>query len=153
MADILDRQTMISVAKQHGWDTSYASLKSYSLFAWLGFRARPTGGPRLVILESPYAGDVERNVAYARECLRDSLRRGEAPIASHLLYTQVLDDTVPEQRQQGIEAGLAWKSVAQASVIYADLGISKGMEYGIAAAMTAGLPLEYRRILQERKVA
>jgi hypothetical protein len=30
-------------------------------------------GPRLVILESPYAGDVEANVAYARRCLRDSL--------------------------------------------------------------------------------
>ena len=33
---------------------------------------------RLVILESPYAGDIERNVAYARACLRDSLLRGEA---------------------------------------------------------------------------
>ena len=63
-----------------------------------------------VILESPYAGDVERNVAYARACLRDSLLRGEAPIASHLLYTQpgVLDDQIPEERQMGIDAGLAW---------------------------------------------
>jgi hypothetical protein len=29
---------------------------------------------RLVILESPYAGDVDANVFYARRCLRDSLR-------------------------------------------------------------------------------
>ena len=43
---------------------------------------------RLVILESPYAGDVAANVKYARRCVRDSLSRGEAPIASHLLYTQ-----------------------------------------------------------------
>lgn len=43
---------------------------------------------RLVILESPYAGNIEKNVAYARACVRDSLSRGEAPIASHLLYTQ-----------------------------------------------------------------
>ena len=28
---------------------------------------------RLVIVESPYAGDVEANVAYARACLRDAL--------------------------------------------------------------------------------
>ena len=41
-----------------------------------------------VILESPYAGDIERNVKYARMAVRDSLSRGEAPIASHLLYTQ-----------------------------------------------------------------
>src|SRR5690606_24498929 len=46
----------------------------------------------LVIIESPYSGDVERNTEYARSCLLDSLRRGEAPIASHLLHTQVLED-------------------------------------------------------------
>jgi len=67
-----------------------------------------------VILESPYAGDtaedVERNLTYAREALRDSLLRGEAPIASHLLYTQkgVLDDRIREERALGIAAGLAW---------------------------------------------
>ena len=40
----------------------------------------------LVLLESPYAGYVERNLAYARACMRDCLLRGEAPFASHLLY-------------------------------------------------------------------
>ena len=43
---------------------------------------------RQVIFESPYAGNVEENVAYARAAVRDSLLRGELPIASHLLYTQ-----------------------------------------------------------------
>ena len=28
---------------------------------------------RLVIVESPYAGDVELNIRYARACLRDCL--------------------------------------------------------------------------------
>ena len=42
-----------------------------------------------VILESPYAGDIERNIDYARKCLRHSLLLGESPIASHLLYTQI----------------------------------------------------------------
>jgi hypothetical protein len=101
---------------------------------------------RLVILESPYAGDVEANVEYARACLRDSLLRGEAPIASHLLYTQpgVLDDLIPWERQRGIDAGLAWKAVAQASVVYTDLGISSGMQCGIDAANAAGIPIEMR---------
>ena len=40
-----------------------------------------------VIIESPYTGDVERNLEYARRCMRDSIKRGEAPFASHLLYT------------------------------------------------------------------
>jgi hypothetical protein len=101
---------------------------------------------RLVILESPYAGDVEANVAYARRCVKDSLMRGEAPIASHLLYTQpgILDDTVPHERTLGINAGLAWRQVAQASVVYADRGISKGMEYGMIKARSAGIPVEIR---------
>lgn len=84
---------------------------------------------RLVILESPYAGDVEGNVHYARACLRDSLLRGEAPIASHLLYTQigVLDDGLPVERALGINAGLAWRAVAHAAIFYVDRGWSKGM--------------------------
>jgi hypothetical protein len=103
---------------------------------------------RLVIIESPYAGDVEKNTKYARMCVHDALSRGEAPIASHLLYTQpgILDDDNPHERQWGIDAGLAWHAVAHASVVYQDLGISKGMQYGIAAARAAGVPVEFRTI-------
>jgi hypothetical protein len=103
---------------------------------------------RLVIIESPYAGDVETNTRYARACVRDSLLRGEAPIASHLLYTQegILNDLIPSERQHGIDAGLAWREVAESSIVYTDLGISKGMEYGIAAAIKAGLIIEYRQL-------
>lgn len=48
---------------------------------------------RRVVIESPLKGDYERNTAYARLALRDSLKRGEIPFASHLLYPQTLDDT------------------------------------------------------------
>lgn len=101
---------------------------------------------RRVIVESPYAGDVDRNVEYARRCVRDCLLRGEAPIASHLLYTQpgVLNDDVPAERQHGIDAGLAWGAVAEATVVYCDLGISRGMRYGIQNAERAGRPVEMR---------
>jgi hypothetical protein len=103
---------------------------------------------RLVILESPYAGDVAANEDYARLCVRDSLLRGEAPIASHLLYTQpgILDDTKPMERQLGINAGWAWLRVAEGSVVYLDHGISDGMKGGIRAAENAGLIIEYRKI-------
>lgn len=101
---------------------------------------------KLVILESPYAGDVEKNVAYAREALIDSLKHGEYPIASHLLYPQVLDDNEPVQRRWGIEAGLAWRHVAEGTVVYEDYGITKGMIYGINLMIEAGKPVIYRRI-------
>lgn len=106
---------------------------------------------RRVILESPFAGEVHKNILYARLCVRDSLSRGEAPIASHLLYTQhgILDDNIPEERQWGIDAGLIWRTVAEASVVYTDLGMSRGMEYGIRAAEVAGNPVEFRTLSPE----
>ena len=105
---------------------------------------------RLVILETPYAptehGTVEDHLLYARICLADCLKRGEAPIASHLLYTQpnVLDDTIPEERALGIAAGHEWFRVAEACVVYTDFGISTGMQHGIATAVAEGVPVEYR---------
>lgn len=90
-----------------------------------------------VIIESPYAGNVERNIKYARKCVRHSLSMGEAPIASHLLYTQdgILDDTIPQERELGINAGLAWREVAELHIFYVDYGISKGMQYALEYAL------------------
>jgi hypothetical protein len=101
---------------------------------------------RFVIVESPYAGDIEANEKYARECLHDCLMRGEAPFASHLLYTQrgVLDDLKPDERNRGIDAGLEIAKRADATVVYLDHGISKGMEYGMTAALKAHRVMEYR---------
>jgi len=103
-----------------------------------------------VILESPYAGDVDGNRRYAHACLLDSLTRGEAPIASHLLYTQVLDDHDPDQRALGITAGLAWLSAADYMVVYTDRGISAGMAAAVKLAEAARLPV-YQRALHAAK--
>lgn len=101
---------------------------------------------RRVILESPYAGEVGTNVKFARACVRDCLRRGEAPIASHLLYTQIgiLDDLRPEERALGIDAGHAWLRCADAVVVYMDRGVSPGMTLAIQRANAARVPVEYR---------
>lgn len=102
----------------------------------------------IVVLESPYAGDVERNVAYARRCLRDSLMQGEAPIASHLLYTQdgVLNDDDPAERLIGVNRGHEYLLVADLVAVYTDLGISPGMQIGIQRATMIGLRVVFRKI-------
>lgn len=107
----------------------------------------------LVVLESPYAGDVEANVDYARKCMHDCFLRGEAPYASHLLYTQpgILDDNVPDERKLGIDAGLQWGELAAKTVVYTDRGISKGMQYGIERAKSAGRPIEFRSLYEARE--
>jgi hypothetical protein len=101
-----------------------------------------------VIVESPYAGDIAGNVRYARRAVLDCLLRGEAPFASHLLYTQrgLLDDDDIEQRKLGIEAGFAWRSVAELTVFYLDLGWSRGMMEARAHCVEGGWAFEDRRL-------
>lgn len=54
---------------------------------------------RLVILETPFAGDIKKNIEYARACMKDCFKRGEFPFASHLLYTQegILDEILQKR--------------------------------------------------------
>lgn len=114
---------------------------------WLTVHSGANGGRmKTVILESPYAGDSEVHIRYARACMGDCLRRGEAPFASHLLYTQpgVLDDRMPDERNMGIAAGLAIGDLFDATVVYTDLGISSGMEMGIERAELVGREVIYR---------
>lgn len=107
---------------------------------------------RRVILESPYAAatpsGIALNVEYARACLRDCLERNEAPLASHLLYTQpgVLDDRKPDERALGIEAGLAWADtfVCEGAVFYTDRGWSRGMLAAKDHHVENGTPIEER---------
>jgi hypothetical protein len=103
---------------------------------------------RRVVLESPFSGDIEANMKYARECLRDCLLRNESPVASHILFasTATLDDSDPVERAAGINAGHAWFHGAHAVVVYVDRGISKGMEAGIRVASFHDIPVEYRKI-------
>jgi hypothetical protein len=84
-----------------------------------------------VVIESPFAGEVALNRAYLQACIRDCLRRGETPYASHQQLTWALDDNNPEERELGISAGLDMRDFIRAhggkSVYYVDLGWSSGM--------------------------
>jgi hypothetical protein len=100
----------------------------------------------LVAIESPYAGDVAANVEYAKLAMLDSLERGEAPFAMHLLYPQVLDDVEPEDRLLGIECGLSWTTKADVHAFYLDKGMSGGMRIAIDRAIETGSPVIGRSI-------
>jgi hypothetical protein len=105
---------------------------------------------RRVIIESPFAGPtpehIDRNLRYLRAAMRDCLRRGESPFASHGLYTQpgVLDDKNPEERALGIAAGFEWRGSAEMTVVYDDLGITEGMWSGVEHAVEIGQPVQFR---------
>lgn len=152
MVDIAD----LHIGKPNGTTTAGTPQDTEGIAGLAAAECPGMNSPRLVILESPYAAatssGVAANVEYARRAVRDSLARGEAPIASHLLYTQpgILNDEIPSERAQGIDAGLAWRAVAQGSVVYADHGITRGMKYGIASARAAGLAVEIRYLDRAR---
>lgn len=105
----------------------------------------------LVVVESPFSGEVEANIAYAKRCVRDSLARNENPYASHLFFTQsdLLDDANPEQRALGISCGLGWASLASTHAIYIDRGISEGMKQGIRHALVNKKRVEFRSLDRE----
>ena len=109
---------------------------------------------KFVDVETPYMGKTEdesrRNILYARACVRDCLLRDEIPFASHLFFTQpgILDDNVPKEREKGIRAG---KSIIESlpriiTVVYENLGISTGMQYGINRAKENGRTVEFRSL-------
>jgi len=108
---------------------------------------------RLVVIESPYAGktdeETRENVDYAKHCVHDCLKRGEAPYASHLFFTQpgILDDKVQGERILGINAGFAWAEKADVVVVYMDRGMSSGMKKGIERAIEKNQKIEYRSLV------
>lgn len=104
----------------------------------------------LVIIESPYRAkltkDLIRNRRYALAAVAHSLSLGESPFASHVLYTDALNDHKEIDRQRGMEAGWAIYPKADLIAYYIDLGISEGMLEGMQVAGKYGIPTVKRKI-------
>lgn len=117
---------------------------------------------RIVCLESPFKPSKEdiatysgrfsvtellrQNIVYARMALLNALKLGEAPLASHLLYTQVWTER-DDLRDAGIKAGIELHHRADAVVLYVDLGTSAGMKRAADNARLIGVELLTRSIL------
>jgi len=108
--------------------------------------------PEIVIVESPYAGetaeDVTRNERYVRAIMRALLLDGLVPFASHALFTLpgVLNDRDARERALGIQAGFRMRHVASRTLVYTDLGVSRGMELGVQHAQEIDQPVEFRTL-------
>lgn len=99
-----------------------------------------------VIVESPYGGDIDRNLVYLKRALRDSWKLGEHPLASHGYYPLFLNESDPTERKEGIEAGYKLWPLANKIIFYADYGMSKGMEAALDRAVHHHLDIEQRTI-------
>ena len=96
-----------------------------------------------VIVESPYAGNVERNIRYARAACRWLLQLGKAPFAAHLIYGQCIDGSEGE-REFAMQAGMSWRSACAktTTLAFIDFGISAGMRAGMTHARSLGQEVE-----------
>jgi len=93
---------------------------------------------KLVYICSPYAGDTETNVQFARGACLYVSKQGCAPVAVHLLYPQILNDDIPAQRELGIQMGL--RMLASCDELWiCGSRISHGMSCEIAEAERLGI--------------
>lgn len=96
----------------------------------------------LIYIISPFAGDIEANVAFAIRCCRMAIQQGHTPIAVHLLYPQILNDQDPAERATGLELGLNILQHCAAAWV-CGTRISCGMEGEIRAAQQLKIPIRY----------
>lgn len=102
---------------------------------------------KLVYICSPYAGDIETNIRFAKDACLHATERGCAPVAVHLIYPQILDDSIPAQRVIGIQMGL--RVLASCDELWiCGSRISHGMSCEIAEAER--LDVLIRRISAEQ---
>ncbi|MCU6719488.1 DUF4406 domain-containing protein [Porcipelethomonas ammoniilytica] len=56
----------------------------------------------LVYVCSPYAGDIENNVANAKKYSRFTVENNAIPVTPHLLYPQFMDDANEKEREMAM---------------------------------------------------
>ena len=95
---------------------------------------------KLVYIASPYAGDVEGNVAFAKAACRYAAAKGYTPVAVHLMYPQFLDDRVPKEREAGLKMGRRVLAACEEIWLCGER-MSAGMKAEEAEAKRLGIPL------------
>lgn len=117
----------------------------------------PVPSHSVVFIESPYSGDIDRNIRYLLLCNIDAFARGEMPCSSHGVMTQhpaKLDFYVSDYesrwdvftRDEAIERAHTLRHVCSKVVFYTDKGMSSGMKTGLEYCQIHQIPYEMRSV-------
>ena len=79
--------------------TAYEALRNLDKENKKGFRP-------IVYICSPFAGDTERNTQKARGYSRFAVSKGVIPLAPHLIFPQIMDDSHQEERETALFMGM-----------------------------------------------
>ena len=96
---------------------------------------------RKIYVASRYAGDVDANVSAAVTYCRRVIDEGYMPVASHLLYPQILNDNIPEERELGLLFGLALLRLCDEVWVFGE--VSPGVAQEIAEAKRLKKQISY----------
>ena len=96
----------------------------------------------IVYICSPYSVNVNRNIEMARKYCRFAVDKHYLPIAPHLLFTQFMDDTIPEERETAIFMNFVLMSKCAEMWVFGYV-ISAGMQAEINRAKRKNIKIRY----------
>lgn len=120
----------------------YYSPTEYEAFTNIEKEEKAANFRPIVYICSPYSGNVNRNIEMARKYCRFAVDKHYLPIAPHLLFTQFMDDTIPEERETAIFMNFVLMSKCVEMWVIGDV-ISKGMQSEINRAKRKNMKIRY----------
>lgn len=97
---------------------------------------------KYVFVCTPYTGNIEVNIAFARQACFYAICCGYTPFAPHLVYPDIIPDNDPGWRAVGISMGCDW--LAMCDELWAcGPGLTAGMRTEIDYANDMGIPVRY----------
>lgn len=96
---------------------------------------------RLIYVCSPVKGNIEHNIAMAKEYCKSVIVAGHIPLAPHIAFEGVLNDNIPSERETALALGLELLKRCDQLWIFGDV-ISSGMAAEIKLAKSLGIEVK-----------
>jgi len=97
---------------------------------------------KIVYICSPLRGNLEGNIKKAIDYCSYAESQGVVPLAPHTIFTQFLNDTIPEQREKGLKLGLELLKRCDELWVCGNV-ISQGMKDEVEEARQQNIPTRY----------
>lgn len=120
----------------------YYSPTEYEAFTNIEKEEKAANFRPIVYICSPYSGNVNHNIEVARKYCRFAVDKHYIPIAPHILFTQFMNDEIPEERETAIFMNFVLMSKCVEMWVFGDV-ISKGMQSEINRAKRKNMKIRY----------
>jgi len=105
------------------------------------FMRKHDKGPKFIYISAPLRGDVENNVAFAKEKARQVFEQGNIPVCPHLMFPPIADPTDPAEDKKAMEMCLKLIDRCNEVHVYGDIW-TEGMWQEIRHAEKQKIPVQ-----------